>query len=82
MTSTTRPQGRKSISTSPTTVRCVTRSSVPRPGLNLAEKTVDDTRERRVGDNFIVNFGSEARPKQDPSCHHPQSKSSFHSDND
>lgn len=46
------------------------------------EDRIHDTRERWVGDNFIVNFGSEARSKEDPASHPPQAKRSFHFDND
>ena len=46
------------------------------------EEKIHETRERWVGDNFIVNFGSEARSKEDPLSHPPQSKPGFHSDND
>lgn len=46
------------------------------------ENRIHETRERWIGDNFIVNFGSDARSKEDPASHPPHSKSSFHSDND
>lgn len=46
------------------------------------EDRIHEARERWVGDNFIVNFGSEARAKEDPASHPPQTKTSFHSDND
>ncbi|KAK5706928.1 hypothetical protein LTR97_001920 [Elasticomyces elasticus] len=46
------------------------------------EDRIHETRERWVGDNFIVNFGSEARSKEDPTSRPPQTKAGFHYDND
>jgi hypothetical protein len=46
------------------------------------EERIHETRERWVGDNFIINFGSEARSGEDPASHPPQDKRSFHFDND
>lgn len=45
------------------------------------EERIHETRERWIGDNFIVNFGSDERSKQDPASHPPQNKP-FHVDND
>jgi len=45
------------------------------------EELIDPERERWIGDNFIVNFGSEDRSKTTSDIH-PASKKGFHVDND
>lgn len=45
------------------------------------EERIDPERERWIGDNFIINFGSEARSKTQVATS-PKDKSSWHCDND
>ena len=45
------------------------------------EDRIDPDRERWIGDNFIVNFGSEARSKGHK-CTDPATRAGWHADND
>ncbi|KAJ0331700.1 hypothetical protein COL5a_002367 [Colletotrichum fioriniae] len=42
----------------------------------------DDERERWVGDNFVVNFGSESRSRESDNVKSPKEKGGWHCDND
>ncbi|KXH52079.1 hypothetical protein CNYM01_00410 [Colletotrichum nymphaeae SA-01] len=42
----------------------------------------DDERERWVGDNFVVNFGSESRSRESDNVKSPKQKGGWHCDND